>query len=94
MPRTPKLEKLRQQQADLRAQIKDAEKAEKRKEAERHLLRCTIIGSALVDAMRDDETLAAQLEPIINKRVVKVKERRMIGLPPLKDERPTGDTEQ
>lgn len=59
---------------------------EKRQADERHLMRCTIIGSALVEAMRSDKGLADQLAPIIDKRVVNERERRALGLLPLRNE--------
>ena len=82
MPRTVSLEKLREREAALKQQIKEAGAVEARREEELNGERSTLIGAALVAEMKGNEDLAAQLAPVIDRHITKAKDRKLLGLTP------------
>jgi hypothetical protein len=83
MAKAPSLDKLREKEAELKAQIRDAKKAARAEKLKIDKQRAAIIGEALASEMHDNQELAKQLEPIILRRVTKVRDRKLLGLPPI-----------
>lgn len=81
--RRPSLDKLEAQRKELAAKIRAAKKEEKAAAAEVEQKRFAIIGMAIAKELAANESLARELEPLINKRVTKAAERRFLGLEPL-----------
>lgn len=80
--RTPTLAQLKEQQAELAVQIREAKKRERLQAIETERQRYSIIGRALAKELATNHELAAKMEPIINARVTNPKERALLGLPP------------
>lgn len=80
------LQKLREKEAKLKAEIKEAEKAEAKRQAEIYARRCEIVGAAVLAESEKNATLAGQLQSVIDKHTTKTRERKFLGLPPLKKE--------
>ena len=83
MPQLSALEKLREKEAALKAEIKDAQKAATAEKREIDKQRAAIIGIALAAEMQENQELAKQLEPTVLRRVTKVRDRNLLGLPAL-----------
>lgn len=81
--RTPSLDKLEAERKALDAKIKAARRAEKRAQAETEKQRFAIIGAAIARELAENKGLLAQLQPVIERRVTKASERRLLGLEPL-----------
>ena len=92
--RRPNLEKLEAKQAELAEQIKAAKREERRREAELERQRYQILGRALAKELVENEALAAQLEPVLNARITKARERVLMGLPALGDAPPPSEAGQ
>ncbi len=83
MPQLSALEKLRKKEAAQKAEIKDVQKAASAEKREIDKKRAAIISIALAAEMQENQELANQLEPIILRRVTKVRDRNLLGLPAL-----------
>ncbi len=83
MPQLSALEKLREKEAALKAEIKDAQKAATAEKREIDKQRAAIIGIALAAEMQENQELAKQLESTVLRRVTKVRDRNLLGLPAL-----------
>ncbi len=81
--RRPSLDKLEAQRKDLATKIRAAKKEERQAAAEVEQQRFAIIGSAIAEELAENDVLARELEPLINKRVTKAADRRFLGLEPL-----------
>lgn len=83
MPKDTPLDKLLKQQEELKAQIKEAKAKKRRLEMAEKKERCRIMGAALLDILEENSDLAAQIEPLIEDKVTKDKDRQILGLDPL-----------
>ncbi|MEM1350031.1 MAG: hypothetical protein AAGI01_15830 [Myxococcota bacterium] len=81
--RKPTLAKLQEKQAELAAQIKEIKRQERRDQLELERKRYLILGRALAKELAENDALAAQLDPVLNARITKPRERDLMGLPPL-----------
>lgn len=77
------IEKLKQQEAEIKAKIKEAQKAQAKKDAEIYTKKCTVVGAAVLAEMENNPALKASLDPIIDKQTLASKDRRLLGLEPL-----------
>lgn len=77
------LTKLEEKQKELKAQIKELKRQQRREAAEQDRKRYAIMGEALARELAENDALAQQLGPIINRRVTKAKDRIFLGLEPL-----------
>lgn len=82
--RKPKLAKLEEQQAALAAKIKAEKRAERKRQLEVERQQYLVLGRALAKELAENEELSTALEPILNARVTKPSERKLLGLEPLK----------
>lgn len=87
--RKPSLTKLQEKHAKLAAQIRAAKRAERQHELKLERQRYAIIGQALAKELAENSDLAAELEPVINRRVTKAKDRAFLDLPPLQKKTPS-----
>ncbi len=81
--RKPTLTKLQEKQAELAEQIKELKREERREQVALERQRFAILGRALARELAENPDLAEKLDPLINARVTKVRERQILGLAPL-----------
>lgn len=81
--RKTSLSKLEEQRKSLDERIKAAKKDEQAAQTALRKKRFAIIGSAVAAELEENEALARQLEPVINKRITRASDRKLLGLPPL-----------
>lgn len=77
----PSLDKLEAERKALDAKIRAARTAQKRAHANTEKRRFAIIGTAIAQELAENEDLLAQLQPVIERRVTKTVDRRLLGLP-------------
>lgn len=82
------LSKLEQQRADLDAKIRAEKRKERKRQADDERQRYRILGRAVAKEIAENESLALQLEPVLNARITKASERRFLGLPPIQKSTP------
>lgn len=75
--------KLQEREADIKAQIKAAQRKEAKKLADIQAHKARIIGAAVLAEMKTNTALKSSLTPIINKNTVNDKDRKLMGLSPL-----------
>lgn len=78
-----KLDALLEKEKALNEQIKKAKAEQRKQEAETMRQRAQVLGFALMAEMAENQTLAAQIEPLLNARVIVPKDRVLMGLSPL-----------
>lgn len=81
--RAPSLSALEAQKAELNDKIRKLKRQQKRDERATEKERFATLGNALARELEENHDLADQLEPLINARVTKASERRLLGLPSL-----------
>jgi len=64
--------------------IKAARQAETKREAALYAKRCEIVGAAILAEVTDNKEFGALIDPIVNARTTKPKDRLTFGLPPVK----------
>lgn len=77
----PSLDKLEAERKALDAKIRAARTVQKRAQANAEKRRFAIIGTAIAQELAENEDLLAQLQPVIERRVTKTADRRLLGLP-------------
>lgn len=82
------LEKLLEREAELKQQIKDAKKAQAKKEAAAFAQKCRIIGAAVLAEMDINEAFKNTIQPIIDRQTKDKKHRQILGLQSLQDNTP------
>ena len=82
-----KLTRLLEQEREIQAAIKEAKKEQAKQNAELHKKRGEIIGLAVLSEMEESEAFAATIQGILDKRVTISRDRKALGLAPLKKEK-------
>ena len=78
------LKKLEERQAKLKKQIKNAKAEAAKKEKAAHSQKCRIIGAAVLAAMEKSPQLVELVNSAVNDNVTAPKDRKLLGLEPLK----------
>ena len=86
--------KLKEQEQALKEKIKEAQKAEKKKQAAAHAKKCAIVGAAILEEMENNQSLKSTLEPIINRLTIASSDRKVLGLEPLPKKEKTKEEDE
>lgn len=86
--------KLKEQEQALKEKIKEAQKAEKKKQAVAYAKKCAIVGAAILEEMETNQSLKATLEPIINRLTIASSDRKVLGLEPLPKKEKTKEEDE
>lgn len=82
----PNLDDLLKQEADIKTAIREAKKEQARQEAETFAERARIVGTAILAEMEKGQNtaLADIVQPVIEARTIKARDRKLLGLQPRK----------
>jgi len=80
----PQLQKLLDEQADFQKRLKAAKQEIAKRESQLHKQRALVVGLAVLSELEENRQLGATLTPVIESRVTSAKDRKLLGLKPLK----------
>ncbi len=83
-PDNPTLKKLREREAKLKEQIRQAQKNEASKMKQIHGRKCQLVGAAILEEIKTNAELAGQVNTILGMHTKDNGSRKLLGLPPLK----------
>jgi hypothetical protein len=78
------LKRLLEQETALKQKIKEAKKQDEKRKAHIQTNKAKIIGMAILAEIETNQPLKQSLQPFIDRHIKNTKDRKMLGLPPLK----------
>lgn len=88
------IKKLKEQEAAIKDKIREAQKAESKKQAAAFSKKCAVVGAAILEEMESNQSLKATLQPIINRLTIAASDRKVLGLEPLPKKEKTKEEDE